>query len=53
LTGVQSVAGYMVDNAGRRRIVVMMVNHTNAGAAQPAIDALVEWVHEQGKRGAR
>ena len=53
LTGVQSVAGYMVDNAGRRRIVVMMVNHANAGAAQPAIDALVEWVHEQGKRGAR
>ena len=52
LNGVQSVAGYMVDNAGRRRIVVMMVNHANAGAAQAAIDALVEWVHEQGKRGA-
>ena len=48
LTGVQSVAGYVLDRTGRRWAVVMMVNHPRAGAAQPALDALVEWVHAQG-----
>jgi len=48
LTGVQSVAGYVLDAAGRRWIVVMMLNHPRANAAQSAIDAMVEWVHEQG-----
>jgi D-alanyl-D-alanine carboxypeptidase/D-alanyl-D-alanine-endopeptidase (penicillin-binding protein 4) len=54
LTGVQSVAGYVLDRSGKRWIVVMIVNHPNAGAAQGALDALVEWVgarHEA--RGAR
>lgn len=44
LTGVQSVAGYVLDRSGKRWIVVMIVNHPNAQAAQPALDALVEWV---------
>jgi serine-type D-Ala-D-Ala carboxypeptidase/endopeptidase (penicillin-binding protein 4) len=48
LTGVQSVAGYVLDRSGRRWIVVMIVNHANANAAQPALDALVEWVYEGG-----
>jgi serine-type D-Ala-D-Ala carboxypeptidase/endopeptidase (penicillin-binding protein 4) len=48
LTGVQSMAGYAVDRAGRRWIVVMIVNHPNANAAQPALDALLEWVSGQG-----
>ena len=48
LTGVQSMAGYAVDRAGHRWIVVMMVNHPNANAAQPALDALLEWVTGQG-----
>jgi D-alanyl-D-alanine carboxypeptidase/D-alanyl-D-alanine-endopeptidase (penicillin-binding protein 4) len=53
LTGVQSVAGYVLDARGRRWIVVMIVNHPGANAAQPAIDALVEWVYRlPGKRGA-
>ena len=53
LNGVQSMAGYVVDRGGRRWIVVMMVNHPNAGAAQPALDALVDWTHEHDrKRGA-
>jgi len=50
LTGVQSVAGFVLDRSGRRWIVVMIVNHPNANAAQPALDALVEWVHMQGTR---
>ena len=45
LSGVQAVAGYVLDARGRRWIVVMVVNHANAGAAQPALDALVQWVH--------
>jgi D-alanyl-D-alanine carboxypeptidase/D-alanyl-D-alanine-endopeptidase (penicillin-binding protein 4) len=47
LNGVQSIAGYELDRNGHRWIVVMIVNHANANAAQPAIDALVEWVHDR------
>ena len=47
LTGVQSVAGYVLDRDGKRWIVVMIVNHANANAAQPALDALVEWVYSR------
>ena len=49
LTGVQAIGGYVRDAKGRRWIVVMIANHENANRAQPAMDALVEWVH----RGAR
>jgi serine-type D-Ala-D-Ala carboxypeptidase/endopeptidase (penicillin-binding protein 4) len=45
LTGVQSVAGYVLDRRARRWIVVMIVNHPNAGMAQPAMDALADWVY--------
>ncbi len=44
LTGVQSIAGYVLDRRARRWIVVMMLDHPNANAAQPALDALVSWV---------
>lgn len=53
LTGVQSMAGYVLDTQGQRWIVVMIVNHPNANAAQPALDALVEWVHEGAKWSSR
>jgi D-alanyl-D-alanine carboxypeptidase/D-alanyl-D-alanine-endopeptidase (penicillin-binding protein 4) len=45
LTGVQSMAGYVLDARGHRWVVVMILNHPNANAAQPALDALVEWVY--------
>jgi D-alanyl-D-alanine carboxypeptidase/D-alanyl-D-alanine-endopeptidase (penicillin-binding protein 4) len=51
LTGVQSVAGYVLDRGGKRWIVVMIVNHANANAAQPALDALVQWVQQRDARG--
>ena len=47
LNDVQAVAGFVIDTRGRRWIVVMMVNHARAGAAQPALDALVEWIHNR------
>ena len=50
LTGVQSVAGYVLDQRGQRWIVVMVVNHPNAGASGPAMDALVEWVHRRDRK---
>jgi D-alanyl-D-alanine carboxypeptidase/D-alanyl-D-alanine-endopeptidase (penicillin-binding protein 4) len=53
LAGVQSVAGYVLDRHGRRWIVVMIVNHPNAGPAQAAMDALVDWVYRQdGAKGS-
>jgi D-alanyl-D-alanine carboxypeptidase/D-alanyl-D-alanine-endopeptidase (penicillin-binding protein 4) len=41
------MAGYVLDRAGRRWIAVMIANHPNANAAQPAFDALVEWLSRQ------
>ena len=49
LTGVQSAAGYVLDRSGKRWAFAMMINHPKANAAQPALDALIEWVHAQGK----
>ncbi len=45
LEGVRSIAGWVLDRNGRRWIVVFFVNHANAGGAQAAQDALLEWVH--------
>lgn len=44
LDGVRSIAGYVLANSGRRYVVVLMINHPNAGAAREAQDALMEWV---------
>jgi D-alanyl-D-alanine carboxypeptidase/D-alanyl-D-alanine-endopeptidase (penicillin-binding protein 4) len=44
LEGVRGIAGYLLDKKGRRHIVVFMVNHAQAAQAQPAFDALLEWV---------
>jgi D-alanyl-D-alanine carboxypeptidase/D-alanyl-D-alanine-endopeptidase (penicillin-binding protein 4) len=43
LRDVASVAGYATGRSGQRYVVVGMVNHANAGAARPALDALLEW----------
>ncbi|MGE5096620.1 MAG: D-alanyl-D-alanine carboxypeptidase/D-alanyl-D-alanine-endopeptidase [Betaproteobacteria bacterium] len=54
LDDAKAMAGYIVDRQGRRWIVVMLVNHANAPAAQPAMDALAEWVYrEAGPGGVR
>jgi D-alanyl-D-alanine carboxypeptidase/D-alanyl-D-alanine-endopeptidase (penicillin-binding protein 4) len=50
LNGVQCEAGYVLDANGKRWVVVMLMNDANANAAQPALDALVEWVHRGEKR---
>ena len=43
LRDVMGVAGVVLANTGRRYVVVAIVNHPNANAARPAIDALVKW----------
>jgi D-alanyl-D-alanine carboxypeptidase/D-alanyl-D-alanine-endopeptidase (penicillin-binding protein 4) len=48
LEGVKTIAGYVRDRAGHWLIVVFLVNHPNAAAAQAAQDALLEWVYERG-----
>ena len=47
LSGVRSIAGYVLDAQGNRSVVVFMVNHANAANAQAAMDALLQWVHNR------
>ena len=48
LEGVRALAGYVIDNQGRRFVVVAIVNHANAARAQSALDFLVQWVYRDG-----
>jgi D-alanyl-D-alanine carboxypeptidase/D-alanyl-D-alanine-endopeptidase (penicillin-binding protein 4) len=47
LNGVRAIAGYVLDARGRRVVVVLIVNHANAGNAQAAQDALLRWVYRR------
>ena len=43
LRDVAGLAGYVLDDNGRRRVLVAVIQHPNANAARPALDALVQW----------
>ena len=43
LRDVVGIAGFVLADSGRRYIVVGIVNHPNANAARPALEALAEW----------
>jgi D-alanyl-D-alanine carboxypeptidase/D-alanyl-D-alanine-endopeptidase (penicillin-binding protein 4) len=43
LRDVQALAGYVLGASGKRYVLVAMINHPNANAARPALDALVQW----------
>ena len=45
-----ALAGYVHTPSGRRLVVVGIVNHPNASAARPALDALVDWAVREGSR---
>lgn len=47
LRDVTGIAGYVNAVNGQRFAVVGIVNHPNAPAARPALEALVEWVANQ------
>ncbi len=53
LRDVASIAGIVHGSAGRRYVVIALVNHPNAGATRPAMEALVEWVAQQPAAGRR
>ena len=43
-----ALAGYVHTPSGRRLVVVAVVNHPNASAARPALEALVDWAVKEG-----
>ena len=43
LRDVAGMAGFVLSDSGRRYVLVAIVNHPNANAARPALDALVQW----------
>lgn len=46
LEGVKTMAGYVRNKSGNRIVVVFFINHPRSGGAQPAMDALLDWVYE-------
>ncbi len=50
LRDVVSIAGYVDAASGQRVVLIAMVNHPNASAARPALDALVEWAAKDNGR---
>ena len=44
LRDVAALGGYVLSDSGRRYVLVAVINHPNANAARPALDALVQWV---------
>ena len=50
LRDVNALAGFVHTPSGRRLVVVGIVNHANAAAARPALDALVDWAVTEGSR---
>jgi serine-type D-Ala-D-Ala carboxypeptidase/endopeptidase (penicillin-binding protein 4) len=50
LRDVVALAGYVLADNGQRRVFVAIVNHEQASAARPALEALVHWA-QQGQPG--
>lgn len=52
LNGVLAVAGYVHAASGKRYVLVALINHANANAARPALEALLDWtVRDNGAHG--
>ena len=50
LSNSTALAGYVHTPSGRRLVVVAIINHPNAAAARPALEALVDWAVKEGSR---
>ena len=50
LRDATALAGYVHTPSGRRLVVVGVVNHPNAAAARPALEALVDWAVKEGAK---
>ena len=53
LRDVVAVAGYVLGADGRRRVLVAMIQHPQAQAARPALEALLQWSATVEMAGAR
>jgi D-alanyl-D-alanine carboxypeptidase/D-alanyl-D-alanine-endopeptidase (penicillin-binding protein 4) len=51
LNDARTMAGYVLDRAGRRYVVVLLVNHPAAPQTDAAQDALLAWVYGGAKPG--
>lgn len=51
LRNVAALAGFVDDPQGRRHVLVAIINHEQARAGRPALDALVDWVARGGVDG--
>jgi len=47
LRDVAGIAGFVDGAGGKRWVLVAVLNHPNANAARPALDALVDWTAQQ------
>ena len=52
LRDVTALAGFVHTPSGRRLVVVGIINHPNASAARPALEALVDWAVKEGGKEA-
>ena len=52
LRDVTALAGFVHTPSGRRLVVVGIINHHNAAAARPALEALVDWAVKEGGKEA-
>jgi D-alanyl-D-alanine carboxypeptidase/D-alanyl-D-alanine-endopeptidase (penicillin-binding protein 4) len=52
LRDVAGIAGYVLGASGKRYVLVAVINHPNANAAKPALDALVQWVIDDAEGSA-
>ncbi len=48
LRNVAALAGFVSDPQGRPHVLVAFINHEQARAGRPALDALVDWVARGG-----
>jgi serine-type D-Ala-D-Ala carboxypeptidase/endopeptidase (penicillin-binding protein 4) len=50
LRDVAAVSGYVLGDSGKRYVLVAVLNHPEANAARPALDALVQWTMDDLRR---
>jgi serine-type D-Ala-D-Ala carboxypeptidase/endopeptidase (penicillin-binding protein 4) len=50
LRDASALAGYVHTPSGKRLVVVSIINHPNAAAARPALEALVDWAVKEGSK---
>ena len=50
LRDVTAMAGFVHTLSGKRLVVVSVINHPNAAAARPALEALIDWSVKEGSK---